>query len=187
MKTMTGCKKKAGNNRQIDHRFSCFLLALFFFLKNRCFPKKTSNDLGDREQVFWGVFYTMLATTKSWWQCCSRDGWRSVCYCGMCTSFWHTFSDITLLVPFIQWCCLMVTSSRIIVWKKIELQLNIALRTIRKQIPFTQRRVKLTRHAPLGAPEIFSSDYRRGKISLGILCTFMVSLLSDPIVGRCWR
>ena len=61
------------------------------------------------------------------------------------------------------------------------------LRTTRKQIPFTQRRVKLTRHAPLGAPEIFSSDYRRGKISLGILCTFMVSLLSDPIVGRCRR
>ena len=63
-------------------------------------------------------------------------------------------------------------------------RLNIVWRTTRKEMSFTQHRVKLPRHSPLGAPEKFSSDYRWGKISLGILCTCMVSRWSDPI-GRC--
>ena len=37
---MTGCKKKAGNNRQIDHRFSCFLPSFVFLPYKSSFPKE---------------------------------------------------------------------------------------------------------------------------------------------------
>ena len=75
-------------------------------------------------------------------------------------------------------------------WHPLELScekvkwLNIVRHTTRKQMSFTQHRVKLARHSLLRAPEKFSSDHRWGKISLDILCTCIISRWSDPI-GRC--